>query len=230
MNGMNQKESLKNSALFDYSDVPTLFINAKGTIVELNQSAQTLLGYSKKQLASQKWYEKLLPNESSTQIRHQIHQTLKEDARITFHSYLIPAKGKVLEIDCPGQAGASSGPSALFGAGHGSLGRPPADGRAAKTAKQLTALRHTRDERAPGATTDAMPGGTPEAPRISLSLWADEPLGSDPVVVCFYGTTEEPVTMFPSPPAGHYTGEVALDLTDPYFDGRGLFEITLCKS
>jgi PAS domain S-box-containing protein len=94
-----QKESLKNSALFDYSDVPTLFINAKGTIVELNQSAQTLLGYSKKQLASQKWYEKLLPNESSIQIRHQIHQTLKEDARSTFTSYLTRANGQLLEIN-----------------------------------------------------------------------------------------------------------------------------------
>ncbi len=94
-----QKESLKNSVLFDYSDVPTLLINSKGIIVELNQSAQTLLGYSKKQLASQNWYEKLLPDESAIQIRHKIHQTLKEDARITFRSYLIPSKGKLLEID-----------------------------------------------------------------------------------------------------------------------------------
>ncbi|MEN8146518.1 MAG: PAS domain-containing protein [Campylobacterota bacterium] len=94
-----QKENQKNRALFDYSDVPTLLINSRGVIVELNQSAQTLLGYSKKQLASQKWYEKLLPDESAVQIRHKIHQTLKEDTRITFHSYLIPAKGKVLEID-----------------------------------------------------------------------------------------------------------------------------------
>lgn len=94
-----QKESLKNSALFDYSDVPTLFINAKGAIVDLNQSAQALLGYSKKQLLQQKWYEKLLPDERSLQIRHHIHQTLKEDARSTFTSYLVRANGQLLEID-----------------------------------------------------------------------------------------------------------------------------------
>ncbi len=94
-----QKESLKNSALFDYSDVPTLLINSKGIIVELNRSAQTLLGYSKKELASQNWYEKLLPDENAIQLRHKVHQTLKEEKRITFHSCLIPAEGKVLEID-----------------------------------------------------------------------------------------------------------------------------------
>ena len=94
-----QKESIKNSALFNYSDVPTLFINAKGTVVELNESAQTLLGYSKKQLSSQKWYEKLLPDENALQVRHQIHKTLKEEARISFHSFLVPANGKVLEVN-----------------------------------------------------------------------------------------------------------------------------------
>ena len=94
-----QKESLKNSALFDYSDVPTILLSAKGTIVDLNQSAQTLLGYTKKQLVSQKWYEKLLPDESALQIRHQVHQTLKEDARSTFTSYLVRASGQLLEIN-----------------------------------------------------------------------------------------------------------------------------------
>ncbi len=94
-----QKESLKNSALFDHSDVATLFINKKGHIVDLNQSAQTLLGYSKKQLASQKWYEKLLPDERSIQIRHQIHQSLKTDSRSTFSTYLIRADGQILEIN-----------------------------------------------------------------------------------------------------------------------------------
>ncbi len=94
-----QKESLKNSALFDHSDVATLFINAKGHIVDLNQSAETLLGYSKKQLASQKWYEKLLPDENALQLRHQIHKTLKEDTRISFHSFLVSANAKVLEVN-----------------------------------------------------------------------------------------------------------------------------------
>jgi len=95
-----QKESLKNSALFDHSDVATLFINAKGHIVDLNQSAETLLGYSKKQLSTQKWYEKLLPpDENALQLRHQIHKTLKEEAHINFHSFLVSANGKVLEID-----------------------------------------------------------------------------------------------------------------------------------
>jgi len=94
-----QRENVKNSALFDYSDVPTLFINAKGNIVDLNRSAQTLLGYSKKQLASQQWYEKLLPDESSIQIRHQIHQHLKTDGHTTFNSHLVRADGQLLEVN-----------------------------------------------------------------------------------------------------------------------------------
>ena len=94
-----QKESLKNSALFDHSDVATLFINAKGHIVDLNQGAETLLGYSKRQLASQKWYEKLLPDENALQIRHQIHKALKEDTRMSFHSFLVCANGKVMKVN-----------------------------------------------------------------------------------------------------------------------------------
>ena len=81
------------------SDVATLFINAKGHIVDLNQSAKTLLGYSKKQLSTQKWYEKLLPDERSVQIRHQIHKSLKDDGRSTFSSSLVRADGQILEID-----------------------------------------------------------------------------------------------------------------------------------
>ena len=94
-----QKENIKNSALFTHSHIPTLFINAKGRIVDLNESAITLLGYSKKQLSTQQWYEKLLPDERSVQIRHQIHQRLKTEGSSTFNAHLIRADGKLLEID-----------------------------------------------------------------------------------------------------------------------------------
>ena len=94
-----QKENIKNSALFTHSNVPTLFINAKGRIAGLNESAIALLGYSKKQLSTQQWYEKLLPDERSVQIRHQIHQHLKTEGSTTFNAHLIRADGKLLEID-----------------------------------------------------------------------------------------------------------------------------------
>lgn len=94
-----QRESIKNITLFQHSHVPTLFINAKGNIADLNQSAVTLLGYSKKQLSAQQWYAKLLPDEQSVQIRHQIHQHLKTDDSYTFNAHLIRADGKPLEID-----------------------------------------------------------------------------------------------------------------------------------
>ena len=95
-----QKENLKSSALFNYSDVPTLFIGANEKVTDLNQAALTLLGYSKKQLSSQKWYERLLPDETSIQIKHQLHKNLNTDARSTFSAYLIRANGELLETKC----------------------------------------------------------------------------------------------------------------------------------
>jgi len=95
-----QRENIKNSTLFEYSDVATLFINTKGVIVDLNESAKSLLGYSKKQIALQQWYEKLLPDENAIKIRHHIHQTLKEDARSSFNTPIICADGKMLACQC----------------------------------------------------------------------------------------------------------------------------------
>ena len=95
-----QRENIKNSTLFEYSNVSTLFINRQGIVVELNESAKSLLGYTKRQIASQKWYEKLLPDEHAVQIRHHIHQTIKNDARTNFDAHVIRANGEVLECHC----------------------------------------------------------------------------------------------------------------------------------
>ncbi len=94
-----QKENLKFNTLFCHSETPTLFINAKGVIHDLNLSAQNLLGYSKTQLSKQKWYEKLIPDERSLQVRHLVHQALKKDEKSTFTAPVICADGTVLEID-----------------------------------------------------------------------------------------------------------------------------------
>lgn len=94
-----QKESVKNYNLFEYSDIPTLYLNVHGVILDINQSGLSLVGYSKKQLLSQKWFEKLLPDESAIQIRHQLYRALKEDARSSFNTYLVRANADVLEIN-----------------------------------------------------------------------------------------------------------------------------------
>lgn len=95
-----QKENRKNNALFNYSDVPTLFINTDEKVADLNQNALTLLGYSKKQLSAKKWYERLLPDETVPQIRDQIHKSLQADARATFNTHLVRANGELLESKC----------------------------------------------------------------------------------------------------------------------------------
>ena len=93
------QERLKYGALYNYSDVPTLYLSPKGAILDTNESALTLLGYSKRQLIKSRWYEKLLPDENALRVRHQIHQALKEDARFTFKSALIRFNGTVLEVN-----------------------------------------------------------------------------------------------------------------------------------
>jgi len=93
------QERLKYSILYNYSDVPSLFLTPKGQIFDVNESALTLVGYTKKQLIKRKWYEKLLPDENALQVRHQIHQALKEDARYTFKSTLIRFNGTALEVN-----------------------------------------------------------------------------------------------------------------------------------
>ena len=93
-----QKESHKNSALFEYSAIPTLHLSQNGTILSVNRSALTLVGYTKKQLLSKRWYEKLLPDERAIQIRHTLYQSLKKDARVSFNAYLIRTNAKALQI------------------------------------------------------------------------------------------------------------------------------------
>lgn len=94
-----QQETLRNKALFDYSDLPTLYINTRERITEANQSALTLLGYTLPQLTSKKWYEKLLPDESAVPIRHRLHQNLNDDARACFNTVMVCAGGQLLEVN-----------------------------------------------------------------------------------------------------------------------------------
>lgn len=94
-----QKENLRFKTLFYYSETPTLLITPKGVILDFNRSAQTLLGYSKAQLTGQKWFEKLLPDERSLQVRHQIHQALKKEDKSTFAAPIISADGTILDVD-----------------------------------------------------------------------------------------------------------------------------------
>ncbi len=91
-------ENIKRQALFEYTDVPTLLLNPKNEIIEINQSALTLIGYKKKQLLGSKWYEKLIPDENSIQLRHAIYKNFKEDVRSSFTSYLVRANTKTLKV------------------------------------------------------------------------------------------------------------------------------------
>ncbi|MCK4411970.1 MAG: hypothetical protein KAY32_00365 [Candidatus Eisenbacteria sp.] len=83
------------------------------------------------------------------------------------------------------------------------------------------------DARAPGAAVDAVPSGTLESPQIRLTLWPDEPLGTDPAITCYYGSTVEVLPVTHMLAEGYYYADVALDLDDLDFDGSGLFEISL---
>ena len=91
-------ENIKSHALFEYTDTPTLLLNPKNEIIEINQSALTLLGYKKSQLLGSKWYEKLLPDENAIQVRHNIHKNLKDDARSSFTSQLVRCNATVVKV------------------------------------------------------------------------------------------------------------------------------------
>lgn len=93
------QERLKYGILYNYSDIPSLYLSPKGSILDANESALTLIGYTKKQLFKRKWYEKLLPDENALLVRHQIYQSLKEDVRFSFKNTLIRFNGSALEID-----------------------------------------------------------------------------------------------------------------------------------
>jgi PAS domain S-box-containing protein len=92
-----QKKNLRYSAFFYHSHIPALFIDAKSTIRDLNESAQTLMGYTKAQLINQVWYEKLLPKESSLQIRQRLLQEKNRDEKSEFNAPLINANGDIAE-------------------------------------------------------------------------------------------------------------------------------------
>jgi len=94
-----RREARRFNALFNYSDLPTLFIAPDHTIADLNESAVTLLGYNKRQLRHKCWYERLLPDEQAIQIRHTIHRSLKEDARTKFKAPLIRSNAQAIDVD-----------------------------------------------------------------------------------------------------------------------------------
>ncbi len=92
-----QRENLRYKAYFQCAETPTLLIDTKGTIRDLNKSAQELLGYTKEQLSGQKWYEKLLPDEAALSISHRICHADKKEVLTKFNAPLISANGDVLE-------------------------------------------------------------------------------------------------------------------------------------
>lgn len=94
-------------------------------------------------------------------------------------------------------------------------------------ASRLDALGADLREGAPGASVDIRPIGNAEFPEVALHLWADEPLAALPTVVCYYGSTAEPVSMSYDAGQERYEGTVAIALSDPLFDKSGIFDIEL---
>jgi PAS domain S-box-containing protein len=93
-----QKENLRYRAFFHGSDIPALFIDTKNTVRDLNGSAEAMLGCTKAQLINQIWHERLLPYESSLQIRQRLHQENNKDAKSEFYAPLVIANGAIAEI------------------------------------------------------------------------------------------------------------------------------------
>lgn len=94
-----QREMLTYSALFHHSDTPALFVDAKGAIRDMNESAQALLGYTKAQLIDRKWFESVLPHERSLQIEDRLYRADKKGGKSEFSAPLIRAGGELLETD-----------------------------------------------------------------------------------------------------------------------------------
>lgn len=92
-----QRENMRFKTLFFHSDTPILFVGTRGGILDLNRSAMTLLGYSKAQITHRKWFEKLLPDETSLQIRHHLHRTFKKGDKGTFEAPVVTADGTILD-------------------------------------------------------------------------------------------------------------------------------------
>jgi len=91
------KENLRYGAFFHGSDIPALFIDTKNTVRDLNESAETMLGCTKAQLINQVWYERLLPHESSLQIRQRLYQENNKDEKNVFYTPLVTANGDLAE-------------------------------------------------------------------------------------------------------------------------------------
>jgi hypothetical protein len=83
------------------------------------------------------------------------------------------------------------------------------------------------DTTPPAASIDLRPTGSADDPGMEISIWPDEPLSVDPVVVCYCGSSAEvlPITFVPED--SRYVASHAFDLADSLFDGTGIVEFTL---
>ena len=85
------------------------------------------------------------------------------------------------------------------------------------------------DGRAPGVVVEARPQGAPESCTLVVSVRADEPIGGTPVVIAHIAGRIEALAV-ELMPGNRFQAPLPLDLDDPLFDGRGLFEISLADS
>lgn len=82
-----------------------------------------------------------------------------------------------------------------------------------------------RDVRPPGAAIETTPQGSASDPEVRIDIWADELLAGPPTVVVRYGATVESLSVSGGP--APYSATAGIELTDPLFDGRGLFEVAI---
>ena len=94
-----QKENLRLKTLFDHSKTPTLFVNSRGIVQDLNNSALSFLGFSKARLTGQNWFDRLIADEHALVLRHQVHQHLRKDEERTLSAPVIRSDGTLVEIN-----------------------------------------------------------------------------------------------------------------------------------
>ncbi len=94
------RENLKYRLLFRRSAEPTLLLGTKGTVLDLNDSAAALLGYTKERLVGQKWYAKLLPDKAETVIRERLDKALRRRDVEYFNAQIVGADGLLHEAAC----------------------------------------------------------------------------------------------------------------------------------